>query len=98
MLVSMIRIMWEYVSMWHRANWVQYNYDWRASGWAGWVMAPAATPGPTANASDSEALNAMGQRGWELIESKMVWDLPDGVTNASLGAQRQHYLFKRPIH
>jgi hypothetical protein len=93
-----MRAMWEYSAMWHKANWVSgVNPSWRANGWEGWVMAPASTPGPPADANDSEALNSMGRQGWELIESELVWDFPPGTTNTNVGGQRRRYLFKRPI-
>ena len=93
-----MRAMWEYVAMWHKANWVPgYSSSWHANGWKEWVMAPASTPGPPIDASEGEALNFMGRQGWELIESELVWDLPPETTNLNLGSQRRRYMFKRPI-
>jgi hypothetical protein len=89
-----MRTMWEYVSMWHKANWISNG---RADGWKEWVMAPADTPGPQPDASDSEALNVMGRQGWELVETEIIWDMPAGGRNPSDGAQSRRYLFKRPV-
>ena len=92
--------MWEYVTIWHQAKWIKSDkppYNWlMLSRWEKWVTSPGDAEGPPPDASDSAALNFMGQRGWELIETDKVLDSPDG-TNSSSGAQRRQYLFKRPL-
>lgn len=86
--------MWEYVRIWHRANWIGFR---EADGWDRWVTLPDDVEAPPPDATDSAALNFMGRRSWELVHVELLWDLPSGTTNIDSGAQRHRYYFKRRL-
>jgi hypothetical protein len=85
---------WEYVRIWHRANWTGLR---QAKGWDAWVVLPDSIDGPPPDASDSAALNLMGRDGWELVHVDLVWDVFPGANHHTEGAQRPQYYFKRRI-
>ena len=82
--------------MWHPREWEGHGVEWVAKGWKEWTMTPSGSHGPPTEAEDLDALNVMGELGWELAHVESAWDFPPGIYFQNQGgAPARLYLLKR---
>lgn len=86
---------WEYLRMWHPREW-QTAAAPQQHGWKEWSIIPSGSQGPPIDAEDIDALNFMGDLGWELAHVEIIWDYPPGVyRQIDGGAPAYLFLLKR---